>query len=124
MKLTHFSLNLSSIDTVGGGGGYGYGQQNQSGYGYQQQQQPQADYSQGYDQYNSSGYGRSMGYQAQGQAYSQPQGVQYQASQSYGVSNQSAPVSQWKSATSPDGQIYYYNERTGETQWDKPMGMP
>jgi hypothetical protein len=30
----------------------------------------------------------------------------------------------WKAATSPDGQIYYYNERTGETQWEKPPGMP
>jgi hypothetical protein len=35
-----------------------------------------------------------------------------------------APVSLWKAASSPDGQIYYYNERTGETQWEKPPGMP
>jgi rRNA processing protein Krr1/Pno1 len=30
----------------------------------------------------------------------------------------------WKAATSPEGQIYYYNERTGETQWERPAGMP
>lgn len=33
-----------------------------------------------------------------------------------------APV--WKSAKTGDGQVYYYNEKTGETQWDKPAGMP
>ncbi len=33
-------------------------------------------------------------------------------------------VSEWKTATSPDGQVYYYNERTGVTQWEKPAGMP
>lgn len=33
-------------------------------------------------------------------------------------------LSPWKAATAPDGQIYYYNERTGETQWEKPAGMP
>lgn len=32
--------------------------------------------------------------------------------------------SPWKTATAPDGQIYYYNERTGGTQWEKPAGMP
>mmetsp|Transcript_38770 Transcript_38770/g.80518 ORF Transcript_38770/g.80518 Transcript_38770/m.80518 type:complete len:653 (-) Transcript_38770:2383-4341(-) len=30
----------------------------------------------------------------------------------------------WKSTTTPDGQTYYWNERTGQTQWDKPPGMP
>jgi len=29
----------------------------------------------------------------------------------------------WKSATAADGQVYYYNEKTGETQWDKPAGL-
>jgi len=29
----------------------------------------------------------------------------------------------WKSAKAADGQIYYYNETTGETQWDKPPGF-
>jgi hypothetical protein len=31
--------------------------------------------------------------------------------------------SSWKSAAAADGQVYYYNEKTGETQWDKPAGM-
>lgn len=29
----------------------------------------------------------------------------------------------WKMATSADGQVYYYNEQTGHTQWEKPQGM-
>jgi len=32
-------------------------------------------------------------------------------------------ASAWKAATSPDGQVYYYNEKTGESQWEKPPGM-
>jgi hypothetical protein len=116
----------------GGGGQQGggqqqgaYGQQAQQSYGYQQQ----ASYGQGYNQQqpNASGYGRQMDYQAQSQAtaYSQPQAAQYQASHAYGgnPAPQAAPSSEWKSATAPDGQIYYYNQRTGETQWEKPMGM-
>ncbi|GAX12059.1 hypothetical protein FisN_8Lh161 [Fistulifera solaris] len=52
-------------------------------------------------------------------AYSQPV-----PAPQYGYGQVPAPVvSEWKSATSPDGQVYYYNERTGATQWDKPAGM-
>jgi len=29
----------------------------------------------------------------------------------------------WKAATAPDGQTYYYNEKTGATSWEKPVGM-
>jgi hypothetical protein len=102
-----------------------YGQQAQQSYGHQQQ----AGYGQGYNQQqpNASGYGRQMDYQGQAQAtaYSQPQAAQYQASHAYGgnPAPQAAPSSEWKSATAPDGQVYYYNQRTGETQWEKPMGM-
>lgn len=31
--------------------------------------------------------------------------------------------SSWKTATTPDGQVYYYNEATRETCWDPPMEM-
>jgi KH domain/WW domain len=34
------------------------------------------------------------------------------------------PVSDWNSATTPEGQTYYYNTRTNVTQWTKPAGMP
>eukprot|EP00560_Eucampia_antarctica_P006354 CAMPEP_0197825466 /NCGR_PEP_ID=MMETSP1437-20131217/2536_1 /TAXON_ID=49252 ORGANISM="Eucampia antarctica, Strain CCMP1452" /NCGR_SAMPLE_ID=MMETSP1437 /ASSEMBLY_ACC=CAM_ASM_001096 /LENGTH=739 /DNA_ID=CAMNT_0043425469 /DNA_START=23 /DNA_END=2242 /DNA_ORIENTATION=+ len=39
---------------------------------------------------------------------------------------QPAPVNYpvWKTAQAPDGQTYYYNEKTAETSWDKPPGMP
>ena len=99
--------------------GGGYGNQAQNHYGYQQQQQ-QANY--GHQGYNQQGYGRQGGYQAHGQAYQQPHAAQYQGS--YGGNAPAQAASQWKSAQSPDGQIYYYNEGTGETQWEKPMGMP
>ena len=36
----------------------------------------------------------------------------------------SPAASPWRSATSADGQIYYYNAMTNETSWDKPPGMP
>lgn len=35
-----------------------------------------------------------------------------------------AVTSPWRAATAADGQIYYYNAITQETQWDKPVGMP
>ena len=92
----------------------------------------------------NSGYG-NQGYQPQNYA---PQGMQHsgyhpqpytnQGQQHYGGGNgggynpqmrappqmHAAPQpSPWKSATAADGQTYYYNEKTGETQWDKPPGM-
>jgi len=33
------------------------------------------------------------------------------------------PAGPWKTATAADGQTYYYNEATGESKWDKPVGM-
>lgn len=94
---------------------------------------------QGYGAYQSQGYGRG-GYdqQAYGQpAYGQPGGYpggqpyaqgggQYSAPQAvYGAPPVGMPpVSEWKAATAPDGQVYYYNERSGETTWQKPPGMP
>lgn len=66
------------------------------------------------------------------QQYSQP--TQYnQQPQQYQTPNQQQytplpmvvqPAVVWKSAKTGDGQVYYYNEKTGETQWDKPVGMP
>lgn len=32
-------------------------------------------------------------------------------------------ASMWKAAAAPDGQTYYYNEKTGESSWEKPPGM-
>mmetsp|Transcript_1944 Transcript_1944/g.4175 ORF Transcript_1944/g.4175 Transcript_1944/m.4175 type:complete len:990 (+) Transcript_1944:111-3080(+) len=34
-----------------------------------------------------------------------------------------APQPLWKTATASDGQTYYYNTKSGETQWNKPVGM-
>jgi hypothetical protein len=33
-------------------------------------------------------------------------------------------TSEWKYATSPDGKVHYYNERTGATQWEMSARMP
>lgn len=80
-----------------GGGGYQQPQQPQQPYGYQQQQQPQ--------QYPQ---------QQQPFGYQQPAPMGLQGG---------AIVSPWKVATAPDGQSYYYNEKTGATTWEKPAGM-
>jgi hypothetical protein len=93
---------------------------------------------QGYNDYQAQGYGGRGGYDQQGYgqpSYGQPGG--YSGVQQYPPAGQftaplpalygsvpGAPVSDWKSATAPDGQVYYYNERTGETTWQKPHGMP
>lgn len=37
---------------------------------------------------------------------------------------QAQPASPWRAATAADGQVYYYNQITQETQWDRPAGMP
>jgi len=63
--------------------------------------------------------------------YQQPQQQQYgqQPQQQYGYQQpqQQPPMvvqsSPWKAANAPDGQTYYYNDKTGETTWEKPAGM-
>ena len=79
------------------GGGYGYGYQ-QPAYG-----QPPGGYGQ-----PPSGYGQPPG------GYAQPP-----------LSYPLPPAaSEWQTATSPDGETYYYSSKTGETSWDKPPGVP
>ena len=112
-------------DSYGGGapGGYqqqGYGDFSQ-GYGYQQ------PYGGGYDH---AGYGPPV-YGVPPQQYG---GYQQQPYDPYAQAAPAPPpqappppapaASDWKSATAPDGQVYYYNERSGQTQWEKPAGMP
>jgi hypothetical protein len=58
-------------------------------------------------------YGGQQMYQQQ--TYGQPQ--------MYGAPMPPALTSPWRSATAADGQVYYYNQNTGETQWDKPPGL-
>lgn len=128
---------------AGAAGGYhgAYSQQQPQYPPYQQHQQ------QGYEQ---GAYGQVSAYMPHGDGsggggYGQAAPVamggagyghhQAHSSQPYGgggyapqpvVPPRQAPlqVSAWKAAPAPDGQIYYYNERTGETQWEKPAGMP
>ena len=120
-----YSLKILTLFLLieGGGGAYqqhGYGQAPQQSYSYQQPQQP--SYGNGYDQQYSTGqYGRSMG--QHGASYAQP-AMAYQGRQNYGQPQASPAAStEWKSATAPDGQVYYYNERTGATQWEPPTNM-
>lgn len=115
------------------GGAESYGQQ-QQGYG---KQQPQQGYGQpqtagGYGGYGAAaGYGQQPAYGQQQQQQQQP-GYDAYAKQPAFAGGYAAPVapppppppSVWKSATSPNGQVYYYNTQTGATQWDKPQGMP
>lgn len=121
---------------AGGSGAVSYDQQG----GYQQAppmsypyQQPQAQ------PYGGYAYG-AQGYQP-APTYGQPQMPPYQAQQPYGMPAYQAPPPQqygqppmqqapppppaevWRTATTADGQTYYYNEKTGQTQWEKPMGM-
>jgi len=119
------------------GGGYGGYQQPPAQQYYQQpaygQQQPyggQPPYGQA-----AAPYGQAQAASQQYPSQQQPQ-QPYQQQPPYGgggypqqqpvPSAPAAPVpaaSPWKTATAGDGQIYYYNEVTGETQWEKPAGM-
>jgi hypothetical protein len=90
----------------------GYANQAYSGYS-NPAQQPQS-YNQQYGMPQQQYYGAQPMYQQQ----------PYQAAQpAYGAV--AAPAaSPWRTATSADGQMYYYNSLTNETSWDKPPGMP
>jgi rRNA processing protein Krr1/Pno1 len=138
-KIDFCLLRASTENGGGDGGGYQQPQQQQQGYGhapqaqgYHQQQQAAAAYGhqhQGYNQqYQAASYGRPTGghQNPHSAPYAQQPTYQgHQASQAYGQPPAAPPAATvWKSATSPDGQIYYYNERTGETQWEKPRGVP
>lgn len=123
----------------GGGGGGGYTQptgymQQQTAYGQTQPQYQQHYGQQGQYAMNPNQYGYMQ--QTQLQQPTSQYGAPYGGGQTYGYGQQPptqlgyqqpvvpAAYSPWKTATSPDGQIYYYNEKTNETTWDKPAGMP
>jgi WW domain len=68
--------------------------------------------------YGLSPYQSAPGYPQQAPSYGAP------PPQQQAPANLVIPLaSSWKSAAAADGQVYYYNEKTGETQWDKPAGM-
>jgi hypothetical protein len=93
--------------------------------GYDQRQQPQQQHmTQGYNT-GAAAYGATTAYQGYGQQQQQQQqqpGYGYAAAPVAAAA--AAPPSLWNTAKAPDGQVYYYNSQTGQTQWDKPPGMP
>mmetsp|Transcript_33936 Transcript_33936/g.37905 ORF Transcript_33936/g.37905 Transcript_33936/m.37905 type:complete len:561 (-) Transcript_33936:562-2244(-) len=112
-----------------GSGGQSFGGHQQGGYGQQQQQQQPYGYQaqggyQPQQQYGQGSYGQNPGYAGTAQAQQYPQAQLQGPPQAYGAPPGVPPVSEWKAATAPDGQQYYYNERSGETTWQKPPGMP
>ena len=79
--------------------------------------------------YSQQQYGMPQQQQYGGQPmYQQQQAYQPQQGQPYGMQPGAhvpqAQPSPWRAATAADGQIYYYNQNTQETQWDRPAGMP
>jgi far upstream element-binding protein len=117
---------------MGGGGGGGYHGAYANPYYPQQQAQPQPPQRGGFDPgaYGGPGYmpqgdyaPPSMGGGGYGMPYGQAAYAQ-PPPQAMAPMRQAPPPIAWKAASAPDGQVYYYNERTGETTWDKPPGMP
>lgn len=114
----------------------GHGAKNQYGglQGYQQQSYNQGAYAN--QAYGQGAYPTLAQQQPYSQQYGMPQqqyyGGQpmyqqqqpYQAQPAYGGVAMPPAASPWRTATSADGQIYYYNSITNETSWDKPPGMP
>jgi hypothetical protein len=102
-------------------------------YNYQQQGPQQAQYgaypygAPTYDYQQAPMYGHQEMPQYQAappQQYTMPPQAQYGAYSQPPPMQQQAPApTTWRSTSTEDGQIYYYNEKTGETQWEKPMGM-
>eukprot|EP00554_Chaetoceros_debilis_P000527 CAMPEP_0194097744 /NCGR_PEP_ID=MMETSP0149-20130528/58023_1 /TAXON_ID=122233 /ORGANISM="Chaetoceros debilis, Strain MM31A-1" /LENGTH=641 /DNA_ID=CAMNT_0038783773 /DNA_START=59 /DNA_END=1984 /DNA_ORIENTATION=+ len=99
-----------------------YGNQGGGGYQPQQQQQQPQQYQYGQQQPPQQ-YQPQQQQQYQPQQQQQPQYGQFQQQPMQPVGGMAPPM-EWKSTQSPDGQTYYYNEKTGATTWDKPPGMP
>jgi rRNA processing protein Krr1/Pno1 len=128
--------------------------QAQAQYGQTQTPYQQPAYGQQQSQYApQQAYGQQSQYAPQTQnPYEQPQQAQmqqqpqqygavaaqvnYGAAHPYGQQAQAQPqamyqqptaataASSWKAASSAQGQVYYYNEKTNETTWEKPENMP
>lgn len=97
-----------------GGPGYGYG-------GGQQYGAPQAAGAPGsYDGANPWGVNALSGDAAGGQK----PGYGYAGDGPTGASGAAnAPSHGWTEHTAPEGYVYYYNSRTGVSQWERPMEL-
>jgi predicted RNA-binding protein YlqC (UPF0109 family) len=141
--MENYSGGMKSAGMASAGGYHGaYVQPQYAPAQYNPYQQPTAYDPAAYGQgvYNpqsmtAAGYGAPvMGSAAYGQPMSQAPAASSYPPAAYGGGYATAAppprpgppptASPWKAATAPDGQIYYYNELTGVTQWEKPPGMP
>lgn len=107
--------------------GYGYGQPRGGpsgaggpGYGYSGQQYGQAQSgAQGaYEGTNPWGM-NALG----GDVNAQKPGYGYADQKAAGATGAEAPSHGWTEHTAPEGYVYYYNSRTGVSQWERPMEL-
>ena len=58
-----------------------------------------------------------------GDVNAQKPGYGYADQKAAGATGAEAPSHGWTEHTAPEGYVYYYNSRTGVSQWERPMEL-